>query len=81
MEPPGYKLVMNKFRLKMRKFLIIRGIKFWELSDRRRSEPGTSVAPHRAVGERRGGILKTWNTLLVHTPTGCFASSPNDTKQ
>lgn len=57
MEPPGYKLVMNKFRLTIRKFLIIGGIKFCELSDGRGSGQGTFIAPlWSSVGEERGNL-------------------------
>lgn len=56
MELPGYKLVMNKFRLVIRKFLIIRGMKFWKRPDRRGRD--YSAAPlQRNVGQE-GGILK-----------------------
>lgn len=52
-KPPGYKLVMDKFGLTIRKFLIIRGIEFCELPDRRGSGLGT---PWNSAGGERGKL-------------------------
>ena len=90
MEPPGYKLVMNKFRLTIRRFLIIRGLGSGNFQtgegvgceplslpvwQHRRGEEGTEGHGHFILSMPPGMALYHLLTVQSNSPGAGFLQS------